>query len=399
MAIGLRGWVEVIAVGTVGLLCAVYVTRPTSLENVQRLFPLVVVVVTAAAVMSFPTRKNLSDRRIVLIPFSMMFVYVVCSGLFASEDRAGDALTPSSAVVILSLVLLATGIVDRNSEDWWSKIATLWSLLAFLCCLLLTVASWRSGDWRLVNGIRGKVNPNDVSNVVAVFAVLAWTGRSKAKERVPLLVQSATLAATGWIVGLSTSITAIAGLIGVALIACVIVGASKKPVAEELASSSLLLGGVLAGVGVATLLTGKSVDRFLAAGPRSEIYSAYFEFAADAPIFGHGFLTPTSIEVAGRTRSHAHNIPIHVLTQGGVVGLLLFGAVAGVTLWIACRMREVSMLPILLGVAVAPMALSQKGPLLHWEPSFLILWIAPVLAAVALAPTRDATQARRTKEP
>ncbi len=101
------------------------------------------------------------------------------------------------------------------------------------------------------------------------------------------------------------------------------------------ASVAVLIAGLAAGV----ILIRSLSDTSRAAGLRTELYQAAFELFIEKPITGQGLFTYGRGLVRlpdirpDKPHSHAHNAPLHIAAELGLVGL----AALAVTLWLTVR--------------------------------------------------------------
>ena len=75
------------------------------------------------------------------------------------------------------------------------------------------------------------------------------------------------------------------------------------------------------------------------AGQRLENYRSSIDIWAEAPITGHGIGSWSIMAGFGDTRNYPHNIVLEVLSEGGLVGMLLLALVVAVGVGHAARRR------------------------------------------------------------
>jgi len=124
---------------------------------------------------------------------------------------------------------------------------------------------------------------------------------------------------------LTHSRTAILGLLAAWLVMPLCFGR------KAIISTLVLLAGVFV---VARFAFPEVLDRFyMTLHWRPLIWESVFNRFLEAPWFGYGYLSDTSVTVEGRTFQHAHSTYIGFLRDGGLAGMALFLAMVAAFAW------------------------------------------------------------------
>lgn len=301
-------------------------------------------VATALVMLAWLARSEIPPRRwlrwvLVLVAWSTLSVFV-------ADDVLGAVSALKVVVQAAFLGLVAAGTAARNGRG--TLLAVSWGLLAMGVTTALRLLFQGAGASRqaLVAAAASKVGTDldfGRSNYLAALIVLSlsaavvlWrhlgTGRGRmlVLAAVPLLLFG--LVATG-----SKSQVLSVGVI----LACVVVVSALENSRPRRNRPLLILVGTVVLVSSLTLaapFVGRMFEGVSAAGgireyrtvdQRSEIWQAALDTVHDNPVAGVGLQNFT---YAGGQYTMAHNTPLQVAAETGVVGLVLYLVTIGVAL-------------------------------------------------------------------
>lgn len=317
----------------------------------------------------------------------LLFLYVALNALLVKS--AGEEIRWSARTLLLlfsAVIIFGLARIPRSQIDLARRAVLCFAILyaMVVTCSLEPVTG--PLVYRLDFAMTGQMNPNTIAISFIPITVCAAHAMATAGNRNGLLLASLALAACGFVLGLSYSHSVLTGAF---LANCIYLAGLSRPRA---AGQFLLFPlAVLTGILIVRLLSDDSAIREIYLEDRFRIWRRYWDRAMEAPVFGHGFsqhLNVLVMLVRGDLKefTHAHNVPLHVFAQGGIVGLLLF-TLMGIELTrnVICTALQGIRFPLALLVAVIPAMLLTRGDLLVADPGYLVLAFAPVFASLACA--------------
>ncbi len=240
---------------------------------------------------------------------------------------------------------------------------------------LISLALWFQSNpapYQRVIGIGIWGNPNASGYAHAVFAVLnlAYVLRDdKPWQRVVHLLAAAVLF---WFVLMTHSRGALLGAVAAALVLFI----GWRPRSTILAAAA---------VGMMVVVVHNYFPQVYAAlgrgiGARPDIWEAVLSRIAEAPIWGHGYLTDQQVHVDARhaTFVFAHNAYLATLRDGGAIGGLLLLVTLGLGCWQALRIGKGTSdytYPALMVLALVCMFFDTDRLLTRPRELWLLLWL------------------------
>jgi len=250
--------------------------------------------------------------------------YLLLSGFWSEPMdwfRLGQKLTIS--VYLLSFITIPRYLVrwDNALHERSLQLCVLFAALAALTSLVVFYSQHPDPGERLI-GMGSLTNVNIFSNVYGIFSLLAMgfaLRTSRRGYRAVLLLAVGVFICFAWF---GQSRTAFVSML-LALSALVVLMQKDR---------RLLYTTILAALAAALVFTFPDVVEqawLRGKGLRPEIWTQAWAQALSAPVFGHGLISPVSIEAGGELFETLHNAYLQVFWQGGVVGLCLFLVLLG----------------------------------------------------------------------
>jgi O-antigen ligase len=245
--------------------------------------------------------------------------YLLLSGFWSEPMdwfRLGQKLTIS--IYLLSFITIPRYLVRWNSDlhERTLQVCVLFAALAALSSLVVFYSQHPDPGERLV-GMGSLTNVNIFSNVYGIFALLAMGFALRTRRRgyrAVLLMAVGVFICFAWF---GQSRTAFVSML-LALSTLVVLMQKDR---------RLLYAAILAVLAVTLVLVFPEVVEqawLRGKGLRPDIWTQAWAQALSTPVFGHGLVSPVSIEAGGEMFETVHNAYLQVFWQGGVVGLCLF---------------------------------------------------------------------------
>ena len=253
------------------------------------------------------------------------------------------------SVLILAFVVAAAECQLRGQLQRWMSTALTWVGCLAVLASLVNFFVTNPADGRL-NGL-GQLDTHVVAALVYGTMVLFVWRAAQTTSNIPLRLAAVVVAVLMvWAVYLSDSRNAWVSLV----IGLAVFGVAQwcKDVRQFL--TAVISVGVLGGVVLLILITSETTRELLL--PRGDsfrldIWSATFSnIASDSIVVGRGILTSDDLVIGNLTFFHPHNMYLALLHQGGIVALVLFGAVIVLTLLQLLRNYDSSEAKLMLGV-------------------------------------------------
>lgn len=338
------------------------------------------------AVANFLSDPAASVRGIRENPALLVFLgYIVLSTVFLTN---WDQPLPHGLYVLILLVSLASIISSRPvPEAVYRPLFPIIMALVFLYFILVALSlSPQPGNrlFRLEFSILGRQNPNNIADTIMPLVAALLVFDHIDTKPIWRFARLATLFMITWITTLCMSLAVSMGLLfGMAIL---LYFRRDRTIALGILISLL---GILAGYATVYLLSPDGATKPLTGGVRLRIWGQYLQLFFANPVFGHGFMNVLTVETLSlrgemRTYGSAHGMLVHLLIQGGLVGLALFLAVATEGYFkLKQIVREKLLFPAVYLAIASGAFLTQKGALLNWPPSTQMIAAAPFLVIVA----------------
>ncbi|MCZ6888173.1 MAG: O-antigen ligase family protein [Gammaproteobacteria bacterium] len=227
-----------------------------------------------------------------------------------------------------------------------------------------------------------------VSTIAWVIEEPSWRQRSLAVVLGIILISAIVLSGSrnAW-----ASVT-----LGVVTFVAAVVTSSPRAFGWMVAAGATIMAVVI----VVLISSTETRDMLLPRGLsfRPAIWAAAIDdVLAHGPVFGRGVLTPDSVRVDGLEFRHQHSLYIAVFHQGGVVALVLFGALTAVAIVSLLRHFEHPQAKLALGIlAIALPSYTLDGyelvDKIGW--SWLLYWL-PIAISLGLRNSAGLRDAKR----
>jgi len=247
--------------------------------------------------------------------------YLLLSGLW-SEPLDWYALGQKATNSLYILCFLALTYYLRHANPVLFERGLQACIIVATLAAVVSIAAYYSNhsfpEERLA-GIGSLTNINEFSAVYGVYAVLALSFVLDKKSPIlhPIFLTACLIfLAFAWLGQSRTTFVAL-------VIALGFLSACKAQQRKAWLWSVMAVAATVAGM---LILFPGSIEQAIerGAGLRPGIWSAVWEQARTSPFFGHGLVSPLSVESGGLPFGNAHSAYLQVFWQGGVVGLALF---------------------------------------------------------------------------
>jgi O-antigen ligase len=293
-------------------------------------------------VFCFCTKSVLSlIRSRIFVAFLAFSCYMLATIMWSENQE--DIFWPIIKCVLVFMFLLSAGLLVTKNDERLVKILALSGIVAtvsavFSLCFF-TYESRFSGYIGRLPGYGVLSNPLLTAHVYGAFACY-WLARlvapASTEKRISPLLPLCCLSILALLLIATGSRTPFLAL-GLALIWLLLTTAKLRVVLIGLLATVLL-------VLVQYVLTEHILTEHVWQGfsYRPKIWSLALQQIAEKPWFGYGFTSPTIISGADLPfpMVHPHNVLLLVAYQGGLVGLILWGAIYVYSLHFAWQKRQ-----------------------------------------------------------
>lgn len=244
----------------------------------------------------------------------------------------------------LMIFALTSGDIKLNSKVW---------LVAILALLGHVYSVWHYGVNINQRVIGSMGEPNALAGVIVCLLPFLYLGVGLKSNIFKWIVGILAALVGGWIIILTGSRSGMIGfLVEIGFILGVYLIGAKK---------AFLVGMVVVLASLVTPFFGEK----LVFENRAEIWQTAWHSGASSPLFGHGFGRVTeALKEASKTLDNnvqyqfvdsSHNLWLDFWVQGGLLGLLAFGGVVGLSVYRLVLHQEKLMLCLFLGVLTSLM--------------------------------------------
>jgi len=263
----------------------------------------------------------------VFVALAAYMAYLLFSGLWSEPFdlfRLGQKFTIS--VYLLNFIAITHYLKTWNNDLYHTVLKGSIAVAAGAAAYSIVVFYLANPfpDTRL-EGMGSLTNINEFSVVYGCFALLALGFALGSDRRAASTACLAAVAIFITFTVLGQSRTTL-----MALLAAIAAMLSLTLERQRTVFVGLLVLAVLALVASLPGSLEQAVERGI--GLRPQMWAAVWEQAREAPLFGHGLVSPMSLQAGGHQFANAHSAYLQVFWEGGIVGLALFMALLYVSL-------------------------------------------------------------------
>jgi len=264
------------------------------------------------------------------------FIYMLINTAWSELFELKPFLIYARLVFYILMFLLVTAILRfeyPDKFDYFLQITCLVAGVAAIASMIIWYQDHSFPKSRLI-GIGTLENPNPSAMVYGFFAILCLSYALSARMwQIRMVFYAAALVLLSFV-----WFTQSRGVL-IATIAAVIIlfalGNYKKTLLVMVAIAGTF--GVLY-LGFPELIM-SAINRGLSTRP--EIWSVVLQKVAEAPLFGHGYLTDEFVFIAQKKiYLFSHNAYIGALRDGGIIGLVFFLAMLVYAIWLSVRIGK-----------------------------------------------------------
>ncbi|MEE4282270.1 MAG: O-antigen ligase family protein [Pseudomonadales bacterium] len=286
-----------------------------------------------------------------LVRWIVALLVWLCLSVFWSEPFVlREAISVwTRSILILAFVVAAAECQLRGQLQRWMSTALTWVGCLAVLASLINFFVTDPADGRL-NGL-GQLDTHVIAALVyGTMVLFVWRAAQSTSNTLLRLAALAVALLMIWAVFLSDSRNAWVSLV----IGLAVFGVAQwcKDVRQFL--TAVISVGVLGGVVLLILITSETTRELLL--PRGDSFriaiwtETFNAVVRDSLLFGRGILTSDDISIGAMNFFHPHNMYLALLHQGGIVALVLFGAVIVLTLMQLLRNYDSLEAKLMLGV-------------------------------------------------